>query len=32
MARNHRTSLLFKGEDFTKTDTRSAAQSAPERG
>ncbi len=25
VAKNHRTSLLFKGEDFNKTDIRSAA-------
>ena len=25
VAKNHRTSLLFKGEDFNKTDVRSAA-------
>ena len=27
VAKNHRTSLLFKGEDFDKTDIRSAARS-----
>ena len=26
-AKNHRTSLLFKGDDFNKTDIRSAARS-----
>ena len=25
VAKNHRTTLLFKGEDFDKTDIRSAA-------
>jgi ribonuclease VapC len=28
VARNHRTTLLFKGEDFTKTDIRSAVASS----
>lgn len=27
VAKNHRTSLLFKGDDFNKTDIRSAARS-----
>jgi ribonuclease VapC len=27
VAKNHRTSLLFKGEDFDKTDIRSASRS-----